>query len=258
MTRSFFQSLERCRVSFLLIRGQATVLYGAAAFSEDIDLWIEPSHENLDLLTRALRAVNARFYKLTPPLTIELINKGHGFHFVLEEAPPVYIDVMGRPPRVGDFNKAKTSSKPFDTEWGTIPVIGLRELVEVKKTQRIEDYPIISRLAVEWLERPECARSGEDFEWALQNIFTVEQLENLSRRWHEPLLKIADGPVADYIHHIAENSDLSPELENEVAAGMQNRMQQFQSADRLYWREIIADLRRLKLAHKLLPNGSPV
>lgn len=46
MTRSFFQNLERHSVSYLLISGQATVLYDAAEFSEDLDLWIEPSPEN--------------------------------------------------------------------------------------------------------------------------------------------------------------------------------------------------------------------
>ena len=37
MIASFFQSLETHRVAYLLISGQATVLYGAATFSEDID-----------------------------------------------------------------------------------------------------------------------------------------------------------------------------------------------------------------------------
>ena len=42
MIRSFFQSLEDKQVAYLLISGQATVLYGAATFSEDIDLWVKP------------------------------------------------------------------------------------------------------------------------------------------------------------------------------------------------------------------------
>lgn len=43
MIESFFQSLERHSVEYLLISGQATVLYGAATFSEDVDLWVKPS-----------------------------------------------------------------------------------------------------------------------------------------------------------------------------------------------------------------------
>lgn len=36
----------------------------------------------------------------------------------------------------------------METEWGTIPTIGIELLIELKKTQRLEDYPIISKLAV--------------------------------------------------------------------------------------------------------------
>jgi hypothetical protein len=46
MIASFFQSLEEHGVAYLLISGQATVLYGAATFSEDIDLWLNPAAEN--------------------------------------------------------------------------------------------------------------------------------------------------------------------------------------------------------------------
>ena len=40
MIASFFQNLDARHVEYLLISGQATVLYGAATFSEDIDLWV--------------------------------------------------------------------------------------------------------------------------------------------------------------------------------------------------------------------------
>src|SRR5512141_1363680 len=43
MIANFFQSLEDHRVEHLLISGQASVLYGAATFSEDVDLWINPT-----------------------------------------------------------------------------------------------------------------------------------------------------------------------------------------------------------------------
>ena len=48
MIANFFQSLSDRGVDYLLISGQATVLYGAATFSEDIDLWINPTSENRD------------------------------------------------------------------------------------------------------------------------------------------------------------------------------------------------------------------
>jgi hypothetical protein len=41
------------------------------------------------------------------------------------------------------FGAALDGSKLLETEWGVIPTIGIWDLVELKKTQRIEDYPII-------------------------------------------------------------------------------------------------------------------
>jgi hypothetical protein len=83
MIANFFQSLSQHGVEYMLISGQATVLYGAATFSEDIDLWLHPTEDNCSRFLAALRDRGARNYKLTPPLTVEHLVRGHGFHFVL-------------------------------------------------------------------------------------------------------------------------------------------------------------------------------
>ena len=69
MIANFFQSLSDHRVEHLLISGQASILYGAATFSEDIDLWLDPTAENCSRFVSALRDCRARYYKFTPPLT---------------------------------------------------------------------------------------------------------------------------------------------------------------------------------------------
>jgi hypothetical protein len=105
--RSFGRSLEREAVRYLLISGQASILYGAATFSEDVDLWIAPSAANIDRFLRALHRNRAVVHKLTPPLTVRHFRRGHGFHFrVPSPAGEWYLDVMGRPPRVGGFAAA--------------------------------------------------------------------------------------------------------------------------------------------------------
>ena len=81
--RNFFHALDRRRVRYLLISGQATVLYGASTFSEDVDLWVEPQAQNWRRLLAALADCDARVYKLTPPLTAGFARRGHGFHFTL-------------------------------------------------------------------------------------------------------------------------------------------------------------------------------
>jgi hypothetical protein len=64
MIVNFFQNLDARHVEYLLISGQATILYGAATFSEDIDLWVNPSDENYRRLLTALGDSHARYYKL--------------------------------------------------------------------------------------------------------------------------------------------------------------------------------------------------
>ena len=61
MIANFFQSLNRNGVEYLLISGQATVLYGAATFSEDIDLWVNPTAENSDRFIATLRQNQAHY-----------------------------------------------------------------------------------------------------------------------------------------------------------------------------------------------------
>jgi hypothetical protein len=51
-----FRSFERFGLDYLLISGQAAILYGAATFSEDVDIWIQPTPENATRLLRALAA----------------------------------------------------------------------------------------------------------------------------------------------------------------------------------------------------------
>src|SRR5215469_5851700 len=98
MIANFFRSLNSDQVDYLLISGQATVLYGAATFSEDIDLWIRPEAQNCERFLATLRSYNARYYKLTPEFTPKNLQRGHGFHFVVpDENSEVYLDVMGAP-----------------------------------------------------------------------------------------------------------------------------------------------------------------
>ncbi|MBI4678608.1 MAG: hypothetical protein HY748_13605 [Elusimicrobia bacterium] len=109
--RSLFRSFERSGVDYLLISGQASVLYGAATFSEDIDLWIRPSIGNARRLLRGLASCGALVHKLTPPLAPRYLRAGHGFHFLIPRPPgPVYLDVMAQPPRSRSFAAARAGT----------------------------------------------------------------------------------------------------------------------------------------------------
>jgi hypothetical protein len=261
MIANFFQSLNAGKVEYLLISGQATVLYGAATFSEDVDLWIAPTAENCARFQASLRDCGARYYKLTPPLTPANLLRGHGFHFVLGTGnESVFLDVMGNPPRAGGFSAAKEKARWMQTEWGDVHTIGIRALVELKKTQRLEDYPIISKLALAWFDQPDCAKTEGDFAWALENIFTLPELEVFLTEHPEAVIAAGrfDPQVAGFGQELLAMGNVRESTEQPVREFLQNRIASLQMADRNYWREIIAELKALRAAGKLMPEGSAV
>jgi hypothetical protein len=259
MIANFFQNLNARGVEYLLIGGQATVLYGAATFSEDIDLWLNPSAENCDRFLTILRDCGARYYKLTPPFTPGSLQRGHGFHFILSSGEDkAFLDVMGKPPRAGSFAAAIENARWLQTEWGAIRTVGVRVLVELKKTQRLEDYPIISKLALAWFDQPECAKKVDDFFWALKNIFTLPEL-NMFFTEHPQVITLAGGvdqEVMDFGRQLLATGDVPESIEQPVRELFQKRIAELQKADRHYWRDIIGELKALRAAGKLMSEGS--
>ena len=262
MIANFFQSLDRHKVEYLLISGQAAVLYGAATFSEDIDLWINPTPQNCEQFLASLRECSARYYKLTPALTVANLQRGHGFHFVLPDNPDdVFLDILGNPPRTGSFAAGMAAAKTMATEWGAIPTIGLKPLVELKKTQRLEDYPIISKLALAWFSQPESTKTSEDFHWAIQNIFTLPELRIFFRE-HPEILELSperlSRNVQEFGRKIVGDDSVTEDLEHAMNPQMQQRIGDLQQADRRYWRDIIAELKKFHGDGKLMPEGEMV
>ncbi|HEV2392060.1 MAG TPA: hypothetical protein VG146_06820 [Verrucomicrobiae bacterium] len=263
MIANFFQSLNDQGVEYLLISGQAAVLYGAATFSEDIDLWIDPTTRNCQGFTNVLRSCKSRFYKLTPQLTVENLKRGHGFHFVLpaEGQPDVFLDVMGNPPRLASFGGAVQSSRWIQTEWGTIRTVGIKPLVELKKTQRLEDYPIISKLVLAWFEQPESEETASDLHWGLENIFTLPELTAFFVEHSQAAslpLETLNPALKTFSQLLLSGREMDLPTERQVNQWMQSRMGELQEADRLYWHQIIAELRRLRSCGELMAEGTAV
>jgi hypothetical protein len=262
MIANFFRRLDEHGVDWLLISGQATILYGAATFSEDVDVWVEPSDQNLRRCTLALRAAGARYYKLTPPLTSEFALRHHGFHFTLPEAarePAAFLDLMGRPPRVGPFAEARARARVFETEWGPLPTVAIVDLVELKKTQRPRDYPIISRLALARVEEEGSALSDRDLLWAFDNVFTLSEFRRLTQAVAGGARVLPDGSVARRAAAaLVLEGDLEPALEDELEESFDARMAPLRRADRRFWRAVIDELRSLRADGRLATEGSPV
>lgn len=232
--KNLFRSFDRFGVRYLLISGQASVLYGAATFSEDIDLWVEPTAANITKLVRALSACRARVYKLTPPLSLRYFRGGHGFHFTLPARPdPVYLDIMGRPPRVGTFAVSRRRAVMMKTGWGTLPVVSIEDLVALKKTRRLYDYEVISNLTQVRVSES-VSPTRHILDWAYRETFRAEDRLEFGQRLDRKVT------IAQCRRQIAQEILRS------------------QARDVAYWRPIIRQLRELRQRGRLLPQGSPV
>ena len=93
--RKVLSTLRSCRVRFLLMGGQACVLYGAAEFSRDTDIILFANAGNLKRLSRALELLQADGIA-APPLSLKHLRKGHAVHFRCRhpDACGIRLDIM--------------------------------------------------------------------------------------------------------------------------------------------------------------------
>lgn len=260
--RALFRAFSAHRVRYLVIGGQATILYGAAHFSQDLDLWIEPGDSNVRRFVAALESLNARVHKLTPPLTRAYLDRGHGFHFLIPlREGAVYLDVMGHPPRVGRFASAWRSSESMQTPWGKLSVVSIPNLVDLKKTNRPSDYDVITRLAlirVGRIARPSLAL----LRWTLDHLFRVEDvlefLQHISSQQLGPAIPQGMGWTRRWMELLRDGQQPSIQEVDHAARKLGNKAQKLQSLGRRYWVTRIEDLRHLRSRGQLLPEGTPV
>jgi hypothetical protein len=252
--KSLFRAFEKYNVRYLLISGQACVLYGASQFTEDIDFWIQPKQQNFRAFLRAMAQMKATVYKLTPPITQAYIRKGHGFHFKVDR--DWYIDVMGKPPRVGDFQRAFRKARKISTEWGMLTVVAQEDLVLLKRTNRPGDYETISNLVRQRLSEEPTSRV---LRWALSNTFDIADLVDFSLQAAEKIEKWPSRAAVQALLPLHKGKTHIPEKKIRRASDyLLKEMAELQEKGRRYWKPIIADLKNLQRSNRLVPEGTPV
>jgi len=131
-------ALNRGNVKYLVIGGIACILHGYARATEDIDILIERSKANADRLLRVLGRL------------------GYGFarEWTAAEVLKRPITVIGDDPRVDVFTvawkvkyeQAAPHASTVDVEGVKIPLIGIDDLIETKRTGRLQDAADIEAL----------------------------------------------------------------------------------------------------------------
>lgn len=256
--RALFRACERRRVRYLVIGGQAAVLHGASFFTQDLDLWVDPAPRKVRAFLASLADLKARIHKRTPPIAGNNLLRGHGFHFRIPQRgrSDVYLDMMGRPPRARSFGFAARRAVTMTTPWGELPVVSIEDLVELKKTNRPMDYEVISRLALIRLSQ---SSSPSTLRWALGNLFQVEDLWGVLQK-AGPSVSRVPLPGAARVLRRAKSEDREPRgSEWSRAAGiLAETAKHLQDRGRAYWLPRLRELKEMRVAGRLIPEGTPV
>jgi hypothetical protein len=99
-------TLSRSGVRYLLMGGQACVLYGGAEFSRDTDVVLLAEPENLGRLRHALEELQAECIAV-PPFEADYLQRGHAVHFRCRQpdAAGMRLDVMAVMRGVAPFDE---------------------------------------------------------------------------------------------------------------------------------------------------------
>ena len=230
-------SMNKNGVKYLLMGGQACVLYGAAEFSRDTDLAILADSDNLARLRTALRGLNARRIAV-PPFESKYLNMGLAVHFRCDTAAgDMRVDVMSKLRGVREFEHLWLGRSTVELENQCVEVMSLPDLVQAKKTQRDKDWPMLTRLveANYFANRDE--PTPEQAEFWLRELRTPQLLTDVARRFRELCERIeVDRPLLKLVR-----GDLDP-----LADAIKQEELSERDADRAYWEPLKKELERLR------------
>ncbi len=156
------REMNEGRLRAVISSGQAVVLHGLAIMSKDGDWILREDEEAMAHVLSVLARHGAR-YRFGAPLDVRWLRGGWSAHLEFSNGVlRVRTDFVTRPPRL----EADDLGLLWRSQEGkAVPVVGIRQLVELKKTDREKDYVAIGELArrlEDPAERLLCSRSARD------------------------------------------------------------------------------------------------
>ncbi|MFN0150155.1 MAG: nucleotidyl transferase AbiEii/AbiGii toxin family protein [bacterium] len=136
LAKRVLDALERERVRYAICGAAALNLLGLARFTKDLDLFIEPTAENVDRLKAALRSVFADS-SIDEITAADLLGDYPAVQYVPPEGA-FHLDILTRLGEAFEFHDLETERVPFDDI--NVTVVTPRTLYRMKKgTVRMQD-----------------------------------------------------------------------------------------------------------------------
>lgn len=234
------------RLRAIISGGQAVVLHRVAVMSKDGDWILREDEETTGHVLSVLAAYDAR-YRFGAPLDVRWLAGGWSSHFQFTFGLiRVRVDLVTRPPRL----EADALSQLWKTqERMVLPFVGLRELAELKKTNREKDYVVIGELARLMTDPDEqllYSRSARDLTDLAERF--PERVEALAQQ--RPLLKLIRKGIAEL------EAALDAERRHLIRANEKRLMRYMTAAERWAeaWPAVAKDIsgKPLAEAHRIM------
>ena len=144
----YFAFTDVCNVDgirIILASGQACVWYRLTLASKDEDWLIQESDAACAVVLNQLDKMGAR-YRLGAPLHPRWLGAGWSSHFEATDPSGLRLrfDFASRPPRISSERLAQIWQ---ESETGIPAVVQPADLILLKRTMRLKDYPFIGALA---------------------------------------------------------------------------------------------------------------
>jgi hypothetical protein len=138
------EAFNNGRLRTIVCSGQAVVLHRLAIMSKDGDWILREDEEAVNHVIGVLADLGA-VYRFGAPMDLRWLRGGWSSHLEFsQDSLRVRTDFFTRPPRLS----AETLREMWNSQEGRNPAfVGLRELAELKKTNREKDYAVIGELA---------------------------------------------------------------------------------------------------------------
>jgi len=129
------EALNKEGVKYVVIGGFAVFLHGFPRFTEDIDLFIDPSPENILKLKKALSSIYD-----DPSIDQLAVEDFHQYAVIRYGTPDnFYVDFIAKIGEMFTFDDISKDIEKIKLENIEIPISGVKTLIEMKKTMREKD-----------------------------------------------------------------------------------------------------------------------
>lgn len=134
--------LNKLKVKYLIVGGYAVNVHGYIRNTLDVDIWIENSKENLNLLEESF--IQMGYERQDANLAVGELRNGRNIHVIIEQSK---LDIIILYSTILEFKDAFERRKMLPLKDTEIPFIGYEDLIDTKmRTDRTKDWSDVEEL----------------------------------------------------------------------------------------------------------------